>query len=271
VTIDPFDLAILAWAFGFGLLSMWLARLRERSPVAWAIYGAILGPLAVILLAVSPPGRCVACRAPVRGWPKVCPWCGSDVRRGGPPVAAPAAAVAAGAGTRGGSLLTVTPTVSPTVGVVGVTAAPAADAAAPAVSNAAPTSVTGAAPTGAVATPSRAQAAAAPTAGAPAAETVTLASGIFLTGTVGLLAGSRYAIETDGRDLRVISVGEPGRKVAFERRLTGISASGIDDRLVLATTGRNGTVLVFLAADAGGSGASAAAIMRAVDAAGRGA
>ena len=103
-------------------------------------------------------------------------------------------------------------------------------------------------------------------AAAPARKATTvLASGVFVTGTVGLSAGSRYDIETDGVDLRVVGTGEKGKRtVAFERKLPGIDATGVEGRLIIsASGGRGATVLVFMSID-GGPVAVAEAIARAV-------
>lgn len=73
---------VVASASIFGPLSGWLAGQRRRNVVVWAVFGAILGPIAVGLLLSAPPGRCAACRWPVAGWTPVCVSCGADVRTG---------------------------------------------------------------------------------------------------------------------------------------------------------------------------------------------
>ena len=45
----------------------------------WMLFGAIIGPLAAVLLRLAPLGRCPTCEADVRGWEQVCAWCGNDV------------------------------------------------------------------------------------------------------------------------------------------------------------------------------------------------
>ena len=45
----------------------WFARRRYRSPVVWFALAALTGPIATILLAVAPPGRCPNCRGARRG------------------------------------------------------------------------------------------------------------------------------------------------------------------------------------------------------------
>ena len=62
----------------------WLATRRARHPATWFLLGALTGPLATILLAVAPPGRCPNCEAPVVGWPSTCERCHSRLRDGTP-------------------------------------------------------------------------------------------------------------------------------------------------------------------------------------------
>ncbi len=270
---------LLAWVVGFGLAAAWLARLRDRLPQVWAIYGAILGPVALILLWIAPPGRCAICRAPVRGWLTTCQWCGSDVRgRTTEPVTVPSVPAVPAGGD-------VVATSAAPAGRKSARAAKKADTAAAGAAVAAvevaeekpvitvaPTRRPRAKPAAEVETP-------APVATPPPTATATtppepkpmvvLASGVFLTGTIGLSPGSRYDIETDGTDLRVVGSGEKGRKaVAFERKLVGIDATGVENRLIIsAAGGRGATVLVFMSID-GGPTAVADAIARAVQAAG---
>lgn len=45
----------------------------------WFAFGAILGPIALLLLRAAPPGRCRSCGTPTRAWLRVCGWCGEDV------------------------------------------------------------------------------------------------------------------------------------------------------------------------------------------------
>jgi hypothetical protein len=59
----------------FGPLTGWYAGRRDRHPVAWLVFGALLGPIALLILAVAPPGRCPSCDFPVDGWPSRCPIC----------------------------------------------------------------------------------------------------------------------------------------------------------------------------------------------------
>lgn len=57
-------------------LTGWMAFRRDRPPVAWFVFGALSGPLALIVLLVAPPGSCPRCDAVVEGWPSSCANCG---------------------------------------------------------------------------------------------------------------------------------------------------------------------------------------------------
>lgn len=82
--VSGIDLLIIAlaaaWLAGFGAAAARLAVRRRRRPQTWAVFGAILGPAALAILQVAPPGRCWSCAAPTQGWLTLCPWCGEDVR-----------------------------------------------------------------------------------------------------------------------------------------------------------------------------------------------
>lgn len=78
---------LLGSAVFFGPLAAWIARARYRRPGQWVVFGAILGPVAIAILLLAPPGRCPRCSAPIAGWHTACLECGLGV-----PAAAPAAA-----------------------------------------------------------------------------------------------------------------------------------------------------------------------------------
>jgi hypothetical protein len=77
--------AWLVSALIFGPVAGVLARRVDRSPLVWLVYGAILGPIAVGLVVLAPPGRCPVCGTPTAGWSPRCIACGSDVRTGRSP------------------------------------------------------------------------------------------------------------------------------------------------------------------------------------------
>ena len=85
-------LLVLAWAIVFGVTAARMAIAASRPMLTWAVYGAILGPVALLLLRAAPPGRCRRCESRVHGWDFVCRFCGDDVR-GMPAVRARVAAI----------------------------------------------------------------------------------------------------------------------------------------------------------------------------------
>gem|GEM_PF-4944297 len=66
----------LGWVAGFGLAAARAASRVDRVAPVWFVFGAILGPIALLLLGIAPHGRCDACANPTRGWPTTCAWCG---------------------------------------------------------------------------------------------------------------------------------------------------------------------------------------------------
>lgn len=77
--IGSFGPVFVVSATVFGPVSGWLAGRRDRHPVIWLVFGALLGPLAVLLLYAAPPGRCSMCDTRVRGWASICPVCGAPL------------------------------------------------------------------------------------------------------------------------------------------------------------------------------------------------
>jgi hypothetical protein len=69
--------ALVISALIFGPLSSYLAGRRARSPLVWFGLGVIIGPMAIILLLLAPPGRCPDCAARVHGWSQTCASCGA--------------------------------------------------------------------------------------------------------------------------------------------------------------------------------------------------
>ncbi|MGP1674195.1 MAG: hypothetical protein ACTS8Z_03140, partial [Candidatus Limnocylindrales bacterium] len=76
VDLDSLPLGLVLIAGVFAPLSGWFASTRSRHPVVWFVLGAFIGPFAIALLALAPPGRCPACETPVHGWPSACARCG---------------------------------------------------------------------------------------------------------------------------------------------------------------------------------------------------
>ena len=69
--------ALVISALIFGPLSSYLAGRRARSPLVWFGLGVLIGPIAIILLLLAPPGRCPECAARVHGWTQTCTSCGA--------------------------------------------------------------------------------------------------------------------------------------------------------------------------------------------------
>jgi hypothetical protein len=97
----------------------------------------------------------------------------------------------------------------------------------------------------------------------PRPEEVILASAIFMTGSRGLAAGSRYGIGWSGDQLRILGpVDVDPKAIAISRSLRGLDATGTADRLVISATSqsRDRLVLVFMSV----SGSSAEAVAEAI-------
>ncbi len=77
---------LLVSALVFGPMSGFLARRAGRSPIVWLLFGATLGPIAVLLVVLAPPQSCPVCGSDTRGWSHTCLSCGLDLRSGRPPV-----------------------------------------------------------------------------------------------------------------------------------------------------------------------------------------
>lgn len=78
-------LLVVCAAF-FGPAAAVVAWLRRRNPTLWLAYGAVLGPLALAILWIAPPGVCSRCGTTTVGWLEVCDVCGANVRLGQDPI-----------------------------------------------------------------------------------------------------------------------------------------------------------------------------------------
>lgn len=245
--------AIAAWVIGFGFAAARLASKRRRSVPAWAVLGAILGPVALILLLAAPMGHCPMCWAPVRGWVSWCAWCGSDVRH--PPrseVEPPRMPTPEAAPTPRG-VAAARPGPTPTRATLAAAARRAS--AAPARTTASRSADTRSATR--IASPSSVT-----TTGPGAIEI--LASGVYVTGSVGLRAGSWYSLEFEGDVFRVRGpLDEDARAIAVTRPLEALEALAFNGRLVV--NGPRETVMVFMRL----SGASADSIAESITKAAR--
>lgn len=235
-------MAIPIWIVGFAMLAGYLAGQHRRSSTLWTGFGAVIGPLAALLIVMAPPGRCRSCGAGVRGWSDRCSTCGRDVRTG---------AGAPGAGTATTTASAATPAVAAAV--------------------AQPTSLPEPARAPVPPSPIAPMVLAAPaaTSGAEAAEARVIGTGVYVTGSVALQPGSRYSLEIQGPTLRVRGpLDVSSTTVALERRLDRLQAEMVEERLVISevSASATGTVLVFMALSRAGEDMPSVAIQQAVTA-----
>jgi hypothetical protein len=220
----------------FGPLTGWYAGRRDRSQLVWLVFGALLGPVALVLLAISPPGRCPACDDTVDGWPANCATCGSQLRGGPAPVG-----------------------VFPHADWDDISARPAVATAGPAEAQMPIPLPAGRAPrprpsrSGDVPIGVRAGATVAiPPDHADAGEV--LATGVYFGGTAGLVVGSRYAIVKHGLQLQLLGpVDRDPSAIALERPLAGLTATAIGERLIISE-GSGNRLAIALGSFAGASG-----------------
>ncbi len=212
-----FSSLIVVSAAVFGPLASWYAARRSRRPLAWLILGALLGPVAMVLLAVAPPGRCVACDAAVRGWPSRCESCGLEFRPR-EAAAGPAEPPIQSDTWTGDEPLRLHPRSTaqevPRPRLLATEPAPA------------PVHLAAAPPT-------------VPHAGMDAGEM--MATAVYFGGTVRLVVGSRYAVVRHGSILRLMGpLDRDPSIVAVECSLDRVIATAIDDRLVVSDSQLNG-------------------------------
>ncbi|MEO8228395.1 MAG: hypothetical protein ABI628_01390 [Chloroflexota bacterium] len=226
-TIDlALPILFVVSAIIFGPLSAWLAIARERSATIWFAYGLLIGPIAPLLIASAPPGRCRVCGEPGRGWLGRCDWCGAALDGSERP-----ALIVPGPGSRPAALPDVTS--APGTGRSGSNLA-AVGAVSAASMNAAPsTSVAnGQAYEGM----------------RGSTDIEILATGVFVGGSVHLSLGARYAIARRKRTFEVLGPVDlaPG-VLRLEHPMAGLDATVVADRLVVTekTTGRPTFVIVF--------------------------
>jgi hypothetical protein len=218
----------------FGVRAADAARHLGRAGLVWFAFGAVLGPLALVLLRAAPPAFCPSCGSPTRGWLSECWWCGANVRRGsskGPP-ALP-------------ELPDRAPNHQPYARSGGVQASNAAFE---------PTARLPAEWTGQGTSPTREPAAANVFASlpmAPANATSTpeasrvLATAVYVTGSTNLESGRRYAIAVGDGRLRILGPLDldPSR-IALDHPITGMVAQANQGRLNLGNA--QGLALSFM-------------------------
>ena len=244
-------IALIGWAVGFGVAAGLYAARRGRPPIVWGLFGAILGPVALLLLSKAPPARCNVCLSTVQGWAWICGWCGSPVattvpatrnepqaKPSGTPAADPAtvAMPAATLAARNPEFLHRSPSVAITPRSGGQRS-PTRRGRSPAPRDAAEQRSI------------EASAAGPPTLGEPLEGPRILASGVFVNGTVGLQIGSRYLIELADERLRVLGpADEDPSSVVFDRSVHEMDATGLNERLILnqRSNARGASILAFI-------------------------
>ena len=254
---------IVVWAVVFGAIAARMAAAAKRPVPVWVLYGAILGPIALLLLHRAPPGRCHRCESRVRGWGFVCRFCGDDVR-GVPARRATTTAVTAGERGREEAPIMSTPataTRAPAAPAPGIAAPEAGSAARHAERLTANTrsveQSTSVSATDASRPAARTVAAPVPAPVPPPAQPArapvqpqargrrrrgreqadpgrTIGAGLFLTGSASLLPGYRYAIAVTDTRLRILGPLdlEPD-KVVMDRDLAPFDAVVTEDRVML--------------------------------------
>ena len=231
---DNLPIALVLIAGVSAPASGWFATARDRSAAVWFVFGALLGPLALVLLALAPPGRCPTCDLAVVGWLARCDRCGTPFRG---------------------------PETEPAPLRPALRAAPSPEqAAVPGRAIVAPLveRVAGRSPTQLgmpVSSISRTRdepviARIHPAAGMgdpePAPEQV-LSIGVYLSGNAGLEIGATYAIARVGMRLRIFGPVDAGQlTVRHEGDLAQFDVTAVDDRIIVAGRGgRSALAIIF--------------------------
>jgi len=230
----------------------WLASRRSRHPATWFLLGALTGPLATILLAIAPPGRCPNCEARVVGWPSTCARCHSRLRDGAPPRDLP---VGAGGGGMSGFA---SPRISPTepriatgsiVERAALVAPPTPIDTARVATRWEPRPARGTRPTRASESGALRAVMAPPAITASNRELATgptedatgdvLSTGVYISGNAGLEIGACYAIARKDDRLRVFGPVDAGQlTIRHEGALGDFDVTAMDDRVIIS--GRDG-------------------------------
>lgn len=221
-------------ALVFGSLTSLVAVLRQRNPALWLAFGAVLGPVALLLVLLAPPARCRTCGEPTSGFASDCPTCGGDVRLRRP--AHPSAgrsrvpvAIGEPATDDAGAEATVArgrrPSVSPlpdhepdaVPGDLPLRLA-AVGAHRPTLVPDPPATLNGL-----------------PEAARNRLDLSMIAIGVYVRGTESLLAGSRYLVARTHDRLIIVGPIEPSnRHVELDLPLAGLQVDAVADRLVLS-------------------------------------
>jgi len=229
LVLDNLLVLVVLAAGLFAPLTAWFAARRSRRPVIWFVFGALIGPLALALLALAPPGRCPSCGAPVDGWPTSCPHCGRALGRTAGEVI-PAPMVPQADDLNGNTV-----EVSPRRRRAGAprTATPVPKRPEP---------------------PPKWHDVPASRAASPEARVGDIVStGVYLSGNAALEIGATYALSrvpgTDGDRLRVFGPVDQGQiTVRHEGPLDAFDVTGVDDRVIISGRDeRSSLICVFRA------------------------
>ncbi len=238
----------------------WFARRRYRSPVVWFALAALTGPIATILLAVAPPGRCPNCEAPVVGWPISCDRCHARLRDGAmltapaaparqparqlaPQSAQPWAHTLPADHPATASILERAAIVAPPTPIDAARAGHRRDAR-PTSLGTRPGSAAALSVAPPVITASAYQIATGPT------EQRTgdvLSTGVYISGNAGLEIGACYAIARSDNLLRVFGPVDAGQlTIRHEGLISDFEVTAMDDRVIIAgREGRSTVAIVF--------------------------
>lgn len=257
--LGDLPIAMILAAGVFAPIAGWLATRRFRNPATWFILGALTGPLALILLAAAPPGRCPACDAVVDGWPTWCDTCGSRLRDGAPPEARPFAveAMVPGRPTQAPERSQVRrPPTTSIVERASIVAPPTPIDAARTGLRREPRPVRATRSSRPTRTPVASGRAATPAITASHYEIATstteatgdvLSTGVYISGNAGLEIGACYAIARAGDQLRVFGPVDAGQlTIRHEGPLTDFDVTAMDDRVIIAgREGHSSLAIVF--------------------------
>lgn len=212
--MDSFAVAIAAtWVAAFCAGAALYALVRDRNAVLWAVFGAVLGPVAIALLALAPPARCPECGAPNGGWQPLCAACRATE---GP---VPAAGVGYGS-ERAPTAAAPTPLAGWPMAPPSAPAPPPLAWAEPAVRPPAVTIPTFAAQHAEVEGPIR-----------------MLATAVYSGGSQPLTIGHRYILAISGDDLEVRGpVERDPNATVFAQPLRTLDGLGMGDRFAISST-----------------------------------
>lgn len=175
-------------------ISAWLASRRDRDRGLWALFGVILGPIALAILTAAPPAACPACGSRWPGWARTCPACAAGQE---PPPAGGRPEAESGSPAGGSGVVAAIDRQPPAGETTGTPRTPA-----------------GARPVGgSISRPDEAPV---------TTETTVLATGIFLGGTPALIIGMPYGIGIRGDNVVVTGplTTSPGEIVVEQPRET---------------------------------------------------